>query len=363
MRAAVLLLLSLLAAVGVSTAPGSLTPTEEMFLDVPDGESARKNLRYITSRPHVAGTEGDSVMAHYVMKKFQEAGIANVSIFDLDVYLNYPESPPRVTLLEKRDGVVLYNASLSENVEEFDDTSDTQWRNHTFHGYSPSGDVTAPLVYANYGRPQDFDALEAAGVMVANTIVMVRYGKCFRGLKVKNAQERGAKGVIIYSDPADDGFAQGKVYPDGPWRPATGVQRGSVQFISKCAGDPLRIDYRYGHDAVQKLCGVEHFSELIPRIPSVPMSYGDAVPLLQQIGGKRAKDVGGDGFVGGLNITYSVGPSKRTFVRMVIDNVETIGTVPNVVGYIPGSIEPELDMPILLGNHRDAWYVSSLRVA
>jgi N-acetylated-alpha-linked acidic dipeptidase len=335
----------------------TITSTEEIFLSVPSADSAKEHLRFITSEPHVAGTKGDFKMANFVAKQFQDAGIANVSIFNLDVLLNFPESAPRVLLLSSSNGTVLYEASMSENVEAFDDTSDSEWRNNTFHGYSPSGDVTGPLVYANYGRPQDFAALLAAGVNVSGAIVIVRYGQCFRGLKVWNAQERGALGIIIYSDPADDGYVQGPVYPAGPWRPASGVQRGSVQIISKCAGDPMRADSRYESNAVQKRCDVDDYTDLIPRIPSVPMSYGDAMPLLQQLGGPTAIAVGGEGFVGGLNITYAVGPSTNTIVRLVVDNAETTGTIPNVVGYIPGSLGPTLDMPVLLGNHRDAWYV------
>ena len=305
--------------------------------------------------PHVAGTPGDAIMAEFVQQKLLSAGIPNVTQFHLNVLLNYPQSPPHVSLVSSDNHTILVQAKLSEDVLEMDSTSDVQWRNHTFHGYSPSGTVSgAPCVYANYGRPQDFDKLKTAGVSVKGCVVIVRYGKCFRGLKVMNAQERGALAVIIYSDPANDGFTQGDVYPNGPWRPSFGIQRGSVQFNSKCAGDPLRVDSRYGEKTVQDICGVSSYTDLIPSIPSVPMSYGDALPFLKLLGGKSAKEVGGDDFCGGLDIEYTVGPSKDA-IHLKVDNRKEIGSIPNVVAVIPGTLPPDQDMPIILGNHRDAW--------
>jgi len=332
----------------------SLSPTENEFLASPQAETARENLRFITSQPHVAGTEGDWIMADFVSQKFEEAGIPQVSTYPLDVLLNYPASPPNVTLRSSVDGSILYKANLSEDILEFDDTSDTYWRNHTFHGYSPSGSASASVVYANYGRPQDFEALEKSGIDVKGTIVIVRYGQCFRGLKVMNAQTRGALAVIIYSDPADDGYNHGSIYPQGPWRSPSSLQRGSVQFNSKCAGDPMRADPRY-KETLHEICGVEDYTQLIPEIPSVPMGYGDARVLLQSLGGKAAKDVRGDEFVGGLDLEYTVGPSQDVIVDLSTLNPEEIRTIPNVVGVIPGTLDPEEDMPILLGNHRDAW--------
>ena len=173
-------------------------------------------------------------------------------------------------LVDAETGALVCSAALTEEVLPKDKTSDTWWRNHTFNGYSPSGNATAPLVYANFGLPEDFEALAAAGVSVKGAVVLMRYGKCFRGLKAMNAEHAGALGAVIFSDPAQvprpphhpppppaavraplppmrtqppparvpgqDGYAQGSVYPDGPWRPKSAVQRGSIQFISVCAG-------------------------------------------------------------------------------------------------------------------------------
>ena len=342
--------------------------TERLFLEVPQASSAREHLKFITSMPHVAGTFEDSVMAEYVQKSMLDAGIPDVSVFELEVLLNYPSHRPSLRLLAAEDlNTVLFTAALSEDL--LDDTSDTFWRNHTFHGYSPSGNVTAPLVFANYGRPSDFAALKEALVPVKGAIVIVRYGKCFRGLKVRNAQRLGAIGVLIYSDPADDGYGVGPTYPQGPWRPPSGVQRGSVQFNSACAGDPMRVDARYAsrNMTLQSICGIRHYQDWIPKIPSLPISSADAAPLLESLGGPTARQVFGKDFDGGIqNLDYKVGPSVETLVQLVVQNHDTITTIPNVIGFIPGSLPPERDMPVLLGNHRDAWYVphdfSHLRV-
>jgi N-acetylated-alpha-linked acidic dipeptidase len=361
---------------------------EKIFLNVPQAASARSSLYFITRKPHVAGTDGDRLMADFVATEFQQSGISNVSIFDLTVLLNYPKNPPSLELVEMfhktpvdtiDDNVnstnylrtktktkkhhphkLIYKATLSEDVLDpsADDTTDTNWRNHTFHGYSPAGNVQQKhVIYANYGRPQDFKLLEQNGVFVKDRVVLVRYGKCFRGLKVRNAQQRGAAAVLIYSDPADDGYRVGTVYPNGPWRSSSGVQRGSVQFNSVCAGDPLRADPRYRtvlNTTVQQLCGVDTINQLIPSIPSLPLSYRDALPILQNLGGPVAVDISID-FVGGLgNLTYHVGPS-RGVVNLIVDNEDSIRDIPNVVGVIPGTLPPDKDMPVLLGNHRDAW--------
>jgi N-acetylated-alpha-linked acidic dipeptidase len=381
--------------------PSPFSDMEQIYLGVPDATSARSNLHFITRVPHVAGTPGDHVMANFVVNQFIQAGIPNVSTYDLTAFLNYPKSPPTLELYEPKseqeqevDDVVvmttssssssssstiqnhhspshrlIYKATLSEDLldDSIDETTDTDWRNHTFHGYSASGTIHgAHLIYANYGRPQDFDLLESIGISVRDRIVLVRYGLCFRGLKVRNAEQRGAVGVLIYSDPADDGYGKGLTYPNGPWRPESSIQRGSVQYNSRCAGDPRRADPRYStilNTTVQELCGVLSPHEMVPRIPSLPLNYRDALPLLQNLGGPVAADVpGGVDFVGGFtNLTYRIGPS-RGVLNMIVNNEDVNATIPNVVGVIPGTLPPDKDMPILLGNHRDAWYVSTTKV-
>lgn len=163
-----------------------------------------------------------------------------------------------------------------------------------------------------------------------------------------NAQRRGAIGTIIYSDPEEDGFDKGPSYPDGGWRPSSGVQRGSVQFNSLCAGDPSRSASSV---PVEEVCGYPK-EDLVPAIPVMPISYADAEPLLRALEGTEAPD----GFQGGLDFEYTVGPSSGGVeVHLVVENEEHVGPVWNVIGTIPGSLPAEQDQPVVLGNHRDAW--------
>lgn len=335
----------------------SLWETTETTLKDEDEESETKSESNKTS------TETETVVLgeqHLVRRKKR--------------YTTTPPQNPKPTPMPNNRRKLVFEASLSEDLLDpsIDATTDTKWRNHTFHGYSPSGTIShTKFVYANYGRPQDFKVLHDIGMSVKDKIVLMRYGRCFRGLKVRNAQQRGAIGAILYSDPADDGYSLGDVYPNGPWRPSSGVQRGSVQFNSKCGGDPYRADPRYQtlyNTTVHEICGVADPSkELVPSIPSIPISYGDAIPLLQNLGGAPVAEIPealANDFIGGLGrssncnvsscVTYHIGPSKG-YLDMVVDNVETLATIPNVVGIIPGSLPPHKDQPVLLGNHRDAW--------
>lgn len=324
-----------------------LTWQEELFLTVPSNVSARESLEFITSRPHVAGTAGDLEMAEYVRTKLQEAGIEAV-LDPQKVLLTYPVTSA-LELVDRSGGVVA-KASLAEDILKSDNTSNTWWRKHAFNGYSPSGDVTAPVVYANFGLPEDFATLKAAGIEVSGSIVLMRYGRCFRGLKAMNAEAAGAKAAIIYSDPEEDGYAKGSVYPYGPWRPKSSVQRGSIQFISLCAGDPTRAYAPHGK-SVEELCGLSS-KELIPNIPVMPISYGDALVFLESLGGQEVpKD-----FRGALNITYKFGPTTSKYqVRVKVQNRFQSSPVWNVIGKIPGTLPAHQDQAVVLGNHRDAW--------
>ena len=206
------LAMGLLLAAAAATLPvarGALSDTEKQYVAVPSNASARAHLQYITSEAHVAGTAGDAKMAEYVRSEFIKAGIADSEIFSLTVKLNYPRGVedgtgapgPSLTLVNSASGETVFAAALTEDVVASDATSDTPYRNHTFNGYAPSGNVSGEAVYANYGRPEDFDVLAAAGVDVAGKVVITRYGQCFRGLKAMNAEARGAVATIIYSDP------------------------------------------------------------------------------------------------------------------------------------------------------------------
>ena len=302
----------------------------------------------------MAGTPGDYHDAHYVLDALSSLPGFEAHIEQRHAMLTYPSGRPHLVAPDMD-----YVASLSEDVLANDSTSDTLWRNHTFNAYSPSGNATAPLVYANYGRPEDFDVLAKLGISVQNKLVLMRYGKCFRGLKAMNAESRGAIGSIIYSDPMEDGDAPGRdAYPKGPWRPKSGVQRGSVQFNSRCAGDPWRLyatKTKEGDNAtattVEDICGYPT-EELIPRHPVLPISYGDAEPLLRALGGPIPPTEAG--FQGGLDgLVYRVGPLAFD-VTLVTQNSFNPGKIPNVIATMEGADHDEAG-PVILGNHRDAW--------
>ena len=337
----------------------SLKELEDLLLSVPDPKRLRSVLYHLTQKSHVAGTKGDWDNAYYVRDKLREFGFHDAAIEAVPVMLTYPLERPSLSA-----STIGYQAKLSENVLEQDATSGTtEWRNHTYLAYSPSGSVTAKLVYANYGRPEDFEQLKKLGVSVKGKIVIMRYGKCFRGLKIMNAEKLGAIGSIIYTDPQEDGFSKGPTYPDGPWRPPSSVQRGSVQFNSRCAGDPWRIymqdnatAYEKEKDStVKRICGYDT-QELIPTHPALPISYEDAQPLLQNLGGTASPK----GFQGGLPINYTVGPSAFD-VTVKTNHTFSVRKIPNVIASMTADDSRDtygnnnVSTSIILGNHRDAW--------
>src|SRR5881394_1171308 len=239
---------------------------EEQFRAVPQPASAREHLRRLTAEPHIAGSREDYTTAIYVRNQMRSFGLS-ADLKEYQVWLNYPKSDPIVELVAPRREKL----SVREAVLKDDPTSSNPKITPLFNGYAASGDVTAPLVYANYGLPPDYDALAKAGVDVKGKIVIVRYGNSFRGVKAKVAQDHGAIGCIIYSDPADDGYAQGDVYPKGPWRPVAAGQRGSVQFLFQYPGDPLTP----GKPAIPgtpRLSLEEAYADM-PRIPMNTRAY------------------------------------------------------------------------------------------
>jgi N-acetylated-alpha-linked acidic dipeptidase len=207
--------------------------TEARFLPVPDPQLAEEHLRTLTQAPHMAGTPEDKATADYVAQKFRAAGL-DTEIVEYKVWINYPlEISVDITAPA---GVEMHGPTREHVIG--DTYQDDPRVVMPFNGMSPSGDAEADVVYANYGTPEDFEKLEKLKVDVRGKIVLVRYGQNFRGVKEFIAQEHGAAGVIIYSDPFDDGWRRGDKYPDGPWRPDTGVQRGSVGYMFEFPGDP-----------------------------------------------------------------------------------------------------------------------------
>jgi N-acetylated-alpha-linked acidic dipeptidase len=286
-----------------------------------------------------------------VARKFRAAGL-KTEIVPYRVLLNQPlKNQSQSVRVEAWDqsGKLLMSGPTREHVEG-DHYQDDPQVVMPFNGSSGSGDVTAEVVYANYGRLEDFDLLAARHIDLKGKIVLARYGSNFRGVKVFIAEQRGAAGVLIYSDPRDDGFTKGEVYPKGPWRPETGVERGSVQYMFEYPGDPETP----GVASTLKLPDSARVSPYgsQPHIISIPISYHDAAPILQALQGPVAPQE----WQGGLNFHYHIGTSEgpgsvKVHLVSVQDYQRRI--IWDVIGKIKGSEFP--DDWVVIGNHRDAW--------
>jgi N-acetylated-alpha-linked acidic dipeptidase len=316
---------------------------EARFLAVPDSKLAEEHLRILTQAPHMAGTIEDKATADYVAQKFRDAGL-DTEIVEYKVWINYPAE---ISVDLTAPAGIAMHGPTREHVDN-DPFQDDPRVVMPFNGMSPSGDVEADVVYANYGTPEDFEKLDKLKVDVRGKIVVVRYGQNFRGVKVFVAQEHGAAGVIIYSDPADDGWKRGDKYPDGPWRPDTGVQRGSVGYMFEFPGDPTTP----GVASVPSLPDSQRVSPQqsaqMPKIPVTPLSYHDVWPVLQHLGGPDSPRE----WQGALPFTYHVGPGPAK-LKMHLKQDYQFRTLWDVVGRVRGSAMP--DEWVIAGNHRDAW--------
>lgn len=315
------------------------------FLAVPSARLAGEDLKALTAAPHIAGSKEDHDTAEFVAAKFRAAGL-DTTIVPYVAWMNLPKEI-RVQATDA-DGNVLMTGPTPEHVAG--DRYDNDPRvTVPFNGSSPSGDVTAGVVYANYGRPEDFAALDRMGVSVKGKIVVVRYGENYRGVKVYLAQQRGAAGVLIYSDPADDGFYRGDEYPKGPYRPPTGAQRGSVEYMFLYPGDAttpgiastpnLPVSKRIPPDK----------SQVLPKIPATPLSWHDAEPILRALGGRSVPA----GWQGALPFTYHLGGTNSVRVHMLLKQDYAFRTIWDVIGRIRGTEDP--NAWVIAGNHRDAW--------
>jgi len=315
---------------------------EEQFRAVPDPKSAREHLRRLTIEPHIAGTKEDYDTAVYVRDQLRSYGL-NAELREYEVWLNYPKSPSTLELITTKRQPL----STREAVVLGDPTSSNPKITPLFNGYSASGDVTAPVVYANYGLPGDYEELKKAGVDVKGKIVIVRYGNSFRGVKAKVAEDNGAVGCIIYSDPEDDGYMQGDVYPKGPWRPVASGQRGSVQFLFDYPGDPLTP----GKPSIPGTPRLkpEEATDLT-RLPVQPIAYDVAKTILSQLKGPLRPS---RGFQGGLPFAYHLGGTDDVKLRLKTDMDYKQRKIWDVVARIDGN--EEKDRWVILGNHRDAW--------
>jgi N-acetylated-alpha-linked acidic dipeptidase len=334
-----LLLALLLPQLVFAQGPSGFTSAEKVFLDTPTPDRARRWLAQLTEDPHVAGTPAEKKVADFVLARFKEFGL-DAEMVRYDVFLNHPREVSLALTSPVREEL-----KLREDAYDVDKDSSTAGMFPAFHGYGASGKAAGEVVYVNYGSPADFERLRGMGISVEGKIVLVRYGGAFRGLKVKESQDRGAVGVLIYSDPADDGYMRGDVYPDGPMRPASAIQRGSVLFLSHVPGDPSTPGWP-STTGSKRLTRKEMTN--VPRIPSIPISYGEAEKILRRLGGPRVPDE----WQGGLPFSYHIGPGSAA-VAMTVDMDEGLKPIYNVIARIKGSVEPE--KLVILGNHRDAW--------
>jgi N-acetylated-alpha-linked acidic dipeptidase len=317
--------------------------TEARFLAVPDPKLAEEHLRTLTQAPHMASTPEDKATADYVAQKFRAAGL-DTEIVEYKVWINYPSE---ISVDITAPAGVEMHGPTREHVEG-DPYDDDPRVVMPFNGMSPSGDAEAEVVYANYGTPDDFAKLEKLKIDVRGKIVLVRYGQNFRGVKAFIAQEHGAAGVIIYSDPFDDGWRRGDKYPDGPWRPDTGVQRGSIGYMFEFPGDPTTPGFASLPSLPDSKRISPEQSAQMPKIPVTPLSYHDAAPILQNLAGPDSPRE----WQGSLPFTYHVGPGPGR-VKMHLKQDYQFRTLWDVIGRVRGSDSP--DEWVVAGNHRDAW--------
>jgi N-acetylated-alpha-linked acidic dipeptidase len=298
-------------------------------------------LKTMTSEPNNVGSPHDKANAEFILARFKEFGWdAHIETFQV----LYPTpisttvemvAPERVRLGGQETPVP--GDATSQNIAT---------ALPPYVAYQGDGDVTAPLVYVNYGMPADYDALARRGIDVKGKIVIARYGVGWRGLKPKLAQDHGAVGCIIYSDPADDGYGVGDPYPKGPTRPPQGVQRGSVQELPIRPGDPLTPDVGATAGAKRLTRGQ---AETILKIPVLPMGYGDAQQLLARLDGPVVPG----GWRGGLPITYHFGGGGAVKVHLAVKSDWSLKTIYDVIAMLPGSRYP--DQWVIRGNHHDGW--------
>ncbi len=313
---------------------------EEAARAVPESGRVRRVMEKLSNQAHLAGTPQSKEAAEYLLAQLRE--------FGLDAHIEQYEAmlpQPKSRLLEMTVNGKVFTAKLNEPAVDEDKNSKDPGMVPTFNAYSGDGDVKAPLVYVNYGVPADYETLAAKGIDVKGKIVIARYGGSWRGIKPKVAAEHGAVGCLIYSDPRDDGYFQGDVYPKGPFRPRDGVQRGSVMDMVLYPGDPLSPGW--ASEPGSKRLTIPEASTLM-KIPVMPISYADALPLLENLDGPVAPEA----WRGALPITYHMGPGTGTVhFKLEMDNATR--PLYDVIATIKGSEFP--DQWILFGNHHDAW--------
>jgi N-acetylated-alpha-linked acidic dipeptidase len=329
--------------VAVRGFPRAMLATERAHEDalraVPSADTLRAQLVALSAFPHEAGTERSHRVAAAILARFRAFGL-DASIEQFEALMPRPLSRSLELLSPRR-----YRALLREPPVPGDPTSGQRDQLPTFNAYSPDGDVTGDLVYVNYGVPDDYRTLDSLGISVRGRIVIARYGRSWRGIKPKVAAEHGAIGCLIYSDPRDDGFFQGDPWPRGPMRPPQGVQRGSVMDLPLYPGDPLSPGWA-SEPGSRRLPIAE--ARTLATIPVMPISYGDAIPLLGSLEGPVAPG----SWRGALPFTYHVGPGPGR-ARLALRFEWKTRPLYDVIAVIPGATRP--DEWVLYGNHHDAW--------
>jgi N-acetylated-alpha-linked acidic dipeptidase len=315
---------------------------EKKFKAIPSPDEERRQHRIFTAEPHVAGSKRNNELADYIAAEWRKQGLEDVIIRRYDVYGTNPKSASLEMIAP-----VHYQATLREAPLDADPDSKDPAISGAWLGMSISGDVTAAVVYAHSGNPEDYDLLRKNGISVKGKIVLVRYSNpySYRGFKALSAQREGAAAMLIYSDPQEDGYKKGKVDPDGPWGSEYHIQRGAITYDFMVPGDPLTPGWASVPGA--KRIPLEEATSA-PKIMALPLSWHDARPLLENMDGPLAPENWG----GGLPIQYHMGGDRvRVHLKIEMDN----GTQPYYVveGRIRGAELP--DEWIVMGNHRDAW--------
>lgn len=315
---------------------------EKQFKAIPNPEEERRQHRIFTSEPHIAGSKRNNELANYIADEWKNQGLEDVVVREYDVY----SSEPKSTFLEMV-APVRYRASLREEPYDVDPDTKNPRVSAAWSGMSISGEVTAPVVYAHSGNPEDYELLRKNGIDVKGKIVLVRYSNpySYRGFKALTAQREGAAAILIYSDPAEDGYKKGEVFPNGPWGPESHIQRGAITYDFMVPGDPLTPGWASVPGA-KRIPLSEAVSA--PKIMALPLSWKDAKPLLENMGGPVApKD-----WQGGLPMEYHLG-GERAKVHLKIDMDNSIKPYYVTEARIRGAELP--DEWVVLGNHRDAW--------
>ncbi|MGC1686370.1 MAG: M28 family metallopeptidase [Candidatus Acidiferrales bacterium] len=311
---------------------------EQKLRRVPDSAHAEANLRKLTSEPHMAGTDASRRTAEWLRDQYESYGF-DAKIVSYQVWLPMPVEV-RLELVEPEKKTL---ATQEEPYAEDKDTSDPRAA-IGFNTYSPSGEVTAPVIYVNYGNLEDYRELDTRGISVEGKIVLARYGKGYRGIKARLAEERKAAGLILYSDPEDDGYDAGDVFPHGPWRPRSGIQRGSILYTELYPGDPLTPGIAATAGANRLIPSV---AASLPHIPTMPINAQDAAAILSHLDGPKVPR----NWQGGLPMTYHLGPGgAKAHLKIAMDYKPRM--LYDVIARLRGENDNEW---VVLGNHHDAW--------